>query len=212
MIGEFHPASKPKAYTWVLLHGLGSNRAEWVALSKAMAKEGQGILIYDARGHGDSVRTSRGETLDYKTWRTAGPGSPWNSMISDLEETVTMLEKTQKLLPKRIAVGGASLGANVALVYASRHPDVPALLLLSPGIEYAGINTSQAWTTYVPRKVLLAASPEDAYAYQTVQQYCAHSTYSVCPKVDGKGAAHGVNMLDANMTQQVLNWMKGLTS
>ncbi len=139
LVGLYHPSSRAGANTWVLLHGLGSSKEEWDAFAKKMADQGNGSFIYDARGHADSVQTTTGETLSYKSWQTGGAGSPWDAMPSDLASAVQMLQKRKRLPEKRIAVGGASLGANVALVYASQHPLVPALVLLSPGVDYAGI-------------------------------------------------------------------------
>ena len=142
MVGEYHPSARSHAYTWVLLHGLGSSKGEWDVFPRKVAAQGGGIFIYDLRGHADSVALASGGTITYKDWQSAGPGSPWDAMASDLASAVKLL-RTRFALPEgKIAVGGASLGANVALVYASEHAEVPALILLSPGMEYAGIQSA----------------------------------------------------------------------
>jgi pimeloyl-ACP methyl ester carboxylesterase len=207
MVGWLHKPRLPRHYTWVLLHGLGSTKEEWDKFAKQLGIQGQGVLIYDMRGHGASHETSSGETISYKSWTTAGPGTAWDKMAADMEGAVTLLHEQYGLARNRIAVGGASLGANVALVYASQHEEVPALILLSPGLEYAGVQTRDAWKAYGLRKVLLAASPGDAYAYDTVHQFCVNSSYSTCPMLTGAGAMHGVNMFQGSFTQQLLEWM-----
>ena len=59
--GEFSkPASQGK-WTLVLLHGLGSGKEEWKPFGQVCASKGLGVLIYDARGHGDSRKKSNGE-------------------------------------------------------------------------------------------------------------------------------------------------------
>jgi pimeloyl-ACP methyl ester carboxylesterase len=209
MVGLYYPVHRPGAYTWVLLHGLGSNKEEWDAFARQAASEGYGVFIYDARGHNESSHLKNGGTVSYKDWQAAGPGSPWSLMPSDLASAVQMLEEKFKLSDKRIAVGGASLGANVALVYASDHASVPALILLSPGIEYAGIQAPAAFYAYRGRPVFIAASPDDAYAYSSARRLADLAPGPACRMVEGK-SGHGVKMLDAEFTKTLLDWMKGL--
>jgi pimeloyl-ACP methyl ester carboxylesterase len=211
LVGLYHPPSRPEALTWVLLHGLGSNKEEWDAFARKMAAQGSGVMIYDARGHGESVHGRSGETLTYQAWRAAGPGSPWDQMPSDLETAVSLLEKKYGLTDTHAAVGGASLGANVALVYASRHPKVPALILLSPGLEYAGIQSVPAFQAYGKRPLFIAASPGDAYAYASVQQMARMRGDAALRLAEGPAAEHGVNMFrDSEFTKKLLDWIKGL--
>ncbi len=152
-----------------------------------------------------------GETLTYiRIGIQAGPGSPWDAMPEDLASAVQMLHKRYGLPEQKIAVGGASLGANVALVYASAHAQVPALVLLSPGIDYAGIQSGPAYYAYRGRPVFIAASPNDTYAYSSVHQLAALNSSPSQVVVDGKNG-HGVNMFDEEFTKKLLDWMKGGT-
>lgn len=209
LVGLYHPPARSKSYTWVLLHGLGSTKEEWNVFSRKLALQGNGIFIYDARGHGESNRMANGQTLSYQDWRHAGPESSWAKMPDDLARAVDFLKRHYDLSEKKIAVGGASLGANVALVYASDHSHVPALLLLSPGLEYAGISSPEAYSLYKGRPVLIAASPGDFYAYSSVQEL---AKVSIGPEqavqVGKKG--HGVQMFDPEFTKAVLDWMGNL--
>lgn len=206
MVGLYHPAGRSGAKTWVLLHGLGSSKEEWESFGRQLAGRGNGVFIYDARGHHESNRFAGGQTVNYQAWQTAGPGTPWDAMPSDLASAVAMLKK--RGVPEgEMAVGGASLGANVALVYASGHPKVPALVLLSPGLEYAGIKSVPAFEAYRGRPLFIAASPNDLYAYSSVRQLLDRSPSAACAVVDGK-SGHGVNMLDAEFTKKLLDWMK----
>src|SRR5262249_13590329 len=116
LVGEYHPASRPGARTWILLHGLGSSKGEWEDLAKKLAGEGDGGLLYDARGNAESTETTSGKTISYKDWRTAGPGSGWSMMVGDLWTAVDYLERRYKIPETQIALGGASLGANVVVV------------------------------------------------------------------------------------------------
>jgi pimeloyl-ACP methyl ester carboxylesterase len=131
-------------------------------------------------------------------------------MPSDLASAVRLLQNKFGLSDQQIAVGGASVGANVALVYASAHPSVPALILLSPGIEYAGIQTPAAFYAYRGRPVFIAASPHDAYAYSSAHRLADLTPGPACRLAEGKDG-HGVNMFkDPGFTKELLDWMKGL--
>lgn len=207
LVGLYRPASRLGASTWILLHGLGSNKEEWETFGKKLARQGNGVFLYDARGHHESNHLITGETISYQSWQSAGPGSPWNAMPSDLASAVNLLRKKYGLPGTRIAVGGASLGANVALLYASEHANVPAVILLSPGMEYAGIQTAAAIKTYRGRPVFMAASPNDLYAYSSVRQLADLDSGPSCRVVEGK-SGHGVNMLDEEFTKTLLDWMR----
>src|SRR2546430_2152064 len=41
----------------ILLHGLASSKEEWNPFAEYLAKQGWGVLAYDARGHGSSSKT-----------------------------------------------------------------------------------------------------------------------------------------------------------
>ena len=207
MVGLYRPAHRSGALTWVLLHGLGSNKEEWSAFGKKLAGQGNGVFIYDARGHHESIHLVTGETISYQSWQSAGPGSPWDAMPSDLASAVALLRKKYGLPEGRIAVGGASLGANVALVYAGEHANVPAAVLLSPGMEYAGIQTAAAIKATRGRPVLMAASPNDLYAYSSVRQLADLASGPASRVLEGK-SGHGVNMLDEEFTKTLLDWMR----
>jgi alpha-beta hydrolase superfamily lysophospholipase len=209
LVGECHLAADPNALTWVLLHGLGSNKEEWESFGKALAAQGQGLLIYDLRGHGGSIHTKDGGVLNYREWTSAGPQSPWNKMADDLESAVEILQNKFHRRPGRIAVGGASVGANIAMSYAGTHQNVPDVLLLSPGMEYAGIQTEKVFAAYTPRPALLAASPGDSYAFMSVQRLAKSRGDAALRLLQGPNAEHGVNMFkDAGFTRDVLDWMK----
>jgi alpha-beta hydrolase superfamily lysophospholipase len=201
----FRPKGSAKG-GWILLHGLGSMKEEWMPLVNPLVQGGQAVLLMDLRGHGQSMHHEDGNPVDYKQFNTIGPGSPWNAMIGDLKPEVALMKKQAHLDGKRIAVGGASLGANVALNYAADHPEVPALILLSPGLQYAGINAEAAFRQYAPRPVFMAASPGDQYAYGTVQ-YLARTRGDPALRVaSGEGAAHGVQMFNAVFLKKLADW------
>ena len=207
MAGLYKLPTGPGRPIWILLHGLGSSKQEWLGFVRLLTLRGDGFLIYDARGHGESVHQSDDTRLDYREFRADGPGSSWDRMAGDLDSAVRLLKSRFSTPPRRIAVGGASLGANVALTYASRHREVPAAVLLSPGLEYAGVQTEGPFRQYGDRPIFFAASPGDAYAHASMRKLALQCPASRCTLLQGEGAAHGVAMFNEAFTRTLLDWM-----
>jgi len=202
----YRPKGSPKE-GWVLLHGLGSTRGEWDPLARELVKAQVAVLAMDLRGHGESVMRDDGSSIRYQAFNQIGPASPWNAMIHDVQPAVVLLAQKTHLNLKRIAVGGASLGANVAMNYAADHADVPAVVLLSPGVEYAGVKTEAAFKAYGLRPLFMAASPGDGYAFQTVQYLARMRPDAGLRLVAGEGAAHGVQMFTPGFLKKLSGWM-----
>src|SRR5581483_2831298 len=120
------------------------------------------------RLHSQSQKTVSGETVDFQTFYGQGLDSPWGKMIDDLGTAMQFLKK-RGVNPHSVGVGGASIGANIAFRYAVAHPEVPFCILLSPGADYQGIRTDDAYPSYGRRPLFAAAAAADRYAYQTVR-------------------------------------------
>ncbi len=170
IVGEFYRPSSQK-YTIILHHGLGSVREEWTGFAEYLASEGYGVFIYDARGHGKSTQTKSGKKIDFHYFFGRGLKSEWGQMIEDMDSAVQLLSKSYNIDRKHIAVGGASIGANIAFRYAATHPDVPFTLLLSPGLDYQGISTNDLFPSYLKsrRRILIVSSKPDRYANRSAR-------------------------------------------
>jgi dienelactone hydrolase len=98
---------------------------------------------------------------------------------------------------QRVGVVGASLGANLALRGAARHPDIKSVVMLSPGMMLWQVGIDQAVVQYGARPLLLVAAKEDAYPAGTVQtlneQALGYHQLQIYP-----GADHGTRMLMAH--------------
>src|SRR3989339_1190956 len=165
--GLFIPPASQGMKTFVLLHGLGSNQEEWQPFIQKLVKRGYGFLSYDARGHGESTLDANGQKISFENFGAPGPGSQWNAMVADLEQAIEFLLKEKKISRKRIGLMGASLGANICIIETGRDKEIPVTVLLSPGLNYAGIVTSRAIEGCNDRAVLKAAAPADPYAWQS---------------------------------------------
>jgi len=104
------PSGRPAI---VLLHGLASNRTRWAEFVETTSLTRDfDVLRVDLRGHGDSVATGR---LSLERW------------CDDLSTLLRARSATSTILI------GHSLGAQVALAFASRQPErCAALVLIDP--------------------------------------------------------------------------------
>jgi alpha-beta hydrolase superfamily lysophospholipase len=143
---------------FILLHGLGAGRGEWAGFAAQLAERGYGSLALDARGHGKSGGPA------FETFRTT---EAWEKIELDLEAALAWL-RAGRVPASRVALGGASIGANLALRVAARHPEVPCAMILSPGLTYQGVTIEGALASF-EKPILLAAAPDDAYAFRTSQ-------------------------------------------
>jgi pimeloyl-ACP methyl ester carboxylesterase len=104
----------------VLVHGLLMNRRMFDRLGPALAKRGNRVICVDLLGHGGSDQPE-----DLRLY----------SMPLFAEQVVALLDH---LGLERAVVGGTSLGANVALELAVRHPQrVEGLFIEMPVLDNA---------------------------------------------------------------------------
>lgn len=178
MIGDVFGPPNPKGAI-VLHHGLGSVGGEWASFAHHLAQAGYGVLIYDARGHGKSTRTKAGGTVDFHYFFGRGLKSEWGTMISDMGDAVRFAAETFNIDRRKIGVGGASIGANIAFRFAASQPDVPYAVLLSPGMDYQGITVSDLLPGYLKskKKLFVASSKADRYAHRSARAMRDVSAY-----------------------------------
>lgn len=210
LAGQFFPPGE-KELTFILLHGLGSSREEWKGFMEKLKEQGYGFFAYDLRGHGESTRNREGKEIHYKKFIRPGPLSEWGLMVDDLEDAVRYLQG-KGIKKRRIGLIGASLGANTALLYASKNYSIPAVILLSPGWNYAGLYITGAIKEYGKRPLALAASPGDEYAYKSsvLMARIAGENGADVKFFKGRNSAHGVQMFDGQLEAELMNWISRL--
>jgi len=205
--GLYNPAASQGMKTFILLHGLGSNQDEWQKFAGELVAQGYGFLSYDARGHGKSTLTIDGKQVSYQNFGAPGPKSQWTRMITDLGDSVMFLVNEKKVRTKNIGIIGASVGANVALIYSATNEAIPVVVLLSPGINYAGFGTMDAIQWFHKRPIAIAASEADTYAYQSsqllIQQIQENSRAEFMPTEKG----HGAEMFGGKFDKVLLRWL-----
>lgn len=119
VVGEvpaIHGEATGKGMTIVLCHGLTATRGSVLHGSRALERAGHRVVLYDARGHGESD-PAPGEQ---------GYGYP--QLVGDLDRVIAATATEGPLI-----VGGHSLGAHTAIAYALRQPHrLAGLIAIGP--------------------------------------------------------------------------------
>lgn len=197
-----YPVRKEKSPGLLLLHMLGSTRDAWEPLARRAQEAGFLCLAVDLRGHGESTRKNDSRL----SYRTLGPGD-WRAALQDIQAAHREL-LAHGADPENLAIVGADLGANLALLYAADHADIQAVVMLSPGLEYKGIAALPAIATIGLRPILLIAATGDAYSASSCLAL-KQQARGFCELREYVGVAHGTDLLSAENTaiEQILLWL-----
>ena len=211
--GEYAAPASSGAPVLVMLHGLGSSRGEWTPLVQRAVQRGWGTLAFDLRGHGHSRGTMAGRTVNFEDPQNGRTAAFWKQLPGDLEQVVAALEKKTGTPRGRIVLVGASIGANTVLDAATRLNGLDALVLLSPGLDYAGILTEGPMSNLATPTLMIAAQP-DLYAYTSGQRLKTLAppgllTWKPLEAGTPQGA-HGVQLLDGKLEEKILDWIAGV--
>lgn len=202
----FYLAPSSGAYVFLNAHGLGSDRNEWGPFQDKLKSAGHGYLSLDLRGHGKS-RTCGGKEVKYMFFSEAD----WNAASLDIETAAAWLKK-RGLSPLKLVFCGASIGANLSLKAAAEGAIKPAaLILLSPGLEYAGVKTENYFAAPREFRVLSLAARPDLYAWESVLKLnrAAMEKGLTAYSMEAAGG-HGVNMFKyPSVIPAILAWLEG---
>jgi pimeloyl-ACP methyl ester carboxylesterase len=191
----------------ILLHMLSGERWDWKELPRHLVAEGYSVLALDLRGHGDSIYM--GKRL--KVWREFDHNE-WDKMPEDVQAVLDYVAHKQNfnmVNTHSVIVIGAEIGANVGVIYGSKHPDnTKALVLLSPGLEYEGLESFQPMT-YFSNPVYYIASKEDSYASDSTQRLYKFTTGKKKIQIF-ENLGHGTDILDnsPDVSKNILDWIK----
>jgi len=172
----------------LLVHRLGGARQDWEVLARSVQQSGYMALSFDLRGHGESCQQVDG-LLDYRNF----DDGQWRDAQLDIAAAKAAV-LANGADPKNLFIAGEALGASLAMAYAASDPDIQGVVLLSPGLDYKGIDSVALMPSFATRPMLLIWSEGDAYAVSaagTLQRaVVGHVEVHSYP-----GSAHGTDIL-----------------
>jgi len=197
--GSFLPPVEPDKYCFILLHGLGSSHREWEYFCNCLKSRKFGYLAIDERGHGKSVYDAGGNAVDYRKFKLYD----WQKLIADMRLAVKYLNR-HGIRDENIIIVGASIGANISINYCAWDNRINCAVLLSPGQEYAGIKINKAIYEYGSRRLVIAASPLDPYAYMSMKMIASKlPAKKDLYVIEGEGDSHGAKLLNEKKIKEL---------
>jgi dienelactone hydrolase len=150
--GHLYTAMNPRGWV-VYLHMMPATKESWKELAEFLQGEGYSGIAIDLRGHGES----EGGPEEFFSFSQ----EEHRASILDLEAAIAYL-LGQGAVRETIALVGASIGANLALVHMGAHPETKRGVLFSPGLNYRGIETAESVKNLAAgQRVLFIASRDD---------------------------------------------------
>ena len=203
IVGEYLKPPKENSPVLILLHRYGRDRSDWYSVAKYWHEKGFTILMIDLRGHGDSIHKDS-TTMYYTNFRE----EDFNNMVLDVSAAINFL-KNREVNTSRVFLIGESIGANLALRYASQDKSIKGIVLLSPGFTYHVKINENMVIEYGNRAILLVASKGDIEAYTSCQKI-----YSLAKGnkefIVESGSAHGTTMfgVDKSLKDKIINFIE----
>ena len=192
--GEFYESSSRPAPAVLLVHMLSRTHADWDGLPDRIRDAGITVLAIDLRGHGQS----------------SGSAQDLQAMVGDVRAAAHWLAARSGVRPDQMAIAGASLGASLALLAAVELPQVRAIALVSPSLDYRGLRTDAALVRRLgARSLWLAASDQDPLALRTLRDMAAEPSGPREQHVSSV-LAHGTALLDKDgeVARTLVDWLR----
>jgi alpha-beta hydrolase superfamily lysophospholipase len=151
----------------VLLHQTAETHGAWKHLVDVLCASDFAVFAMDLRGCGYSI-------YDFRTGQNRPPNTFYIGerarYPADIRQLVKKLftERGKMLDSTRIAVVGAELGGNVGMLYAVDEPSVRFTALISPGLEYSGLQIGKAIKDYGERPLFMATAKLDIYSMESL--------------------------------------------
>lgn len=197
--GMFKSVPSPRTFV-LLLHMMPATKESYAAFAEKLAAAGVASLAIDFRGHGKSAGGPDG----YRRFSD----TEHQEKMKDVEAGVRFL-KSKGAATSTLVLVGASIGANLALQYTAAHPDVPAVVALSPGLNYRGVLATPAVTGLKrSQQLYLAASRDDSESDAAVEKLAEISLARTTVKHFDR-AGHGTTMFEQKpeFMDELVEWI-----
>lgn len=198
-----YPVKTEKPAGLILVHMLGSSGSAWEAFAARAQSRGYLCIAPDLAGHGGS-EIRNGVRRRYSSFTR----DEWLARTGDIASAKARLIQ-EGADPDRIGIVGASIGANLALLESVRGGGIHSLVLLSPGLDYKGVQTRDVIMGADDTPVLLISSEGDSYSASSCRTLKNAAT-GFCELRVYPGSAHGTDILDSSESAvaQIFQWFE----
>ncbi len=183
----------------ILMHMMPATKESWQTFAEELQKIGISSLAFDQRGHG----ASEGGSLGYREFTDAEHQAKKLDLVAAIDEL-----KRHGTHEEKIALIGASIGANLAIDYLGHHSSFKVGVALSPGLDYHGVTTKAAVEDLTAdQSLMIVVSKEDEYSFLS-----SHDLKAIQPKIElieKSGLGHGTAMFvaDSQLLKNVISWL-----
>jgi dienelactone hydrolase len=176
----------------ILLPAFRQDRSTYEPLVPALHEAGMAVLALDPRGQGESVGP---KDMDLPARVEQRDKAVFAAMYRDVAAAYDWLAEQGQVDLTRFGVIGASMGCSVALDYAARDRSVDAIVCLTPGVDYLGLDSVVDIHKVGERPILLLASEDEREAADKLGQVNDAATVHVFEqRAAEKGELHGTRM------------------
>ncbi len=152
----------------VLLHMFRSDKQAWWergGMFPLLSEHGILGLSIDMRGHGESRSGPGGEDLRKRV--VDRDPALFNAMWKDAAAAVKWLREVRGVQGE-IGLVGASVGCSVAIDTARRDESLRDVVVMTPGLDYLGVDTRTHLRAWGQRELLILTSEEEASASREI--------------------------------------------
>ncbi len=188
IVADYYPptgrAISPAA---ILLHMYRHDRSTWEPLVKPLHEAGFAVLAIDMRGHGDSTHP---ESMNLAKRVVERDPKLFNNMHKDAQAAIKWVRTQPNVDQDMLVLIGASVGCSVAIDTMTREPSVDAIVCLTPGTKYLGVDSAAHIHKTGDCPILLLATEDEREATDALSK----TADNVTGEIVGPGRLHGTNM------------------
>ncbi len=168
--GTYWEPRTDEAIALLLVHDFASDRSVWEPYVRTFQSRGWGVLTFDLRGHGESVRQDiRADLLR----PSDDDGDSANTYALDTSAALAFLNRQPRTQRGRIATIGLGLGG--ALAYAASARGWGTASAVCIGLDEERARTLAGTGTFAPRSTYVIYGAEDPVSAASIPAFIAQS-------------------------------------